>query len=199
ADQVDYLRYAATISGDRFARERGFVASRSSARAVAEFVNAAPPPPGFDERFDPFGQDKQYIDAYGRTLFTLLSRYYWRIETDGIEALPAAGPGVLAGPHRGFMPFDGVMLLHLAVRERRRYPRFLIHPSLVKFPFLFDFMTKLGGIPACRENADWILRQGEIAGIFPEGIHGAFTSYRDAYRLGKFGRDEFVKIALRGR
>jgi 1-acyl-sn-glycerol-3-phosphate acyltransferase len=69
----------------------------------------------------------------------------------------------------------------------------------MKFPFLFDFMIKLGGIPACRENADWVLQRDEIVGIFPEGIQGAFTPYRSAYRLGKFGRDEFVKTALRNR
>jgi 1-acyl-sn-glycerol-3-phosphate acyltransferase len=58
-------------------------------------------------------------------------------------------------------------------------------------------MTKLGGILACQENADWVLGQDELLGMFPEGIHGAFTMYRDAYRLGKFGRDEYVKMALR--
>ena len=198
-DQVDFIRYGATISGDRIARELGFVPSRSSARALAEFVDPRHGHADGHTMFDPFGQDKRYIDAYGRTLFTLLCRYYWRIECAGIESLPAAGRAVLAGPHRGFMPFDGVMLLHLAVRGRGRYVRFLIHPSLVKFPFLFNFMTKLGGIPACRENADWVLQQDEIVGIFPEGIQGAFTPYRAAYRLGKFGRDEFVKAALRNR
>ena len=73
----------------------------------------------------------------------------------------------------------------------------MIHPTLVKFPFLFNFMTKLGGIIACQENADYVLERDEIVGIFPEGIHGAFALYKDAYRLGKLGRDEFVKIALR--
>jgi len=43
-----------------------------------------------------------------------------------------------------------------------------------------------------------VLRQGGLLGVFPEGIHGAFTLYRDAYRLGKF-RDEYVKMALRHR
>jgi 1-acyl-sn-glycerol-3-phosphate acyltransferase len=33
--------------------------------------------------------------------------------------------------------------------------------------------------------------------MFPEGIRGAFTPYRRAYRLGKFGRDEYVRMALR--
>jgi len=97
------------------------------------------------------------------------------------------------------MPWDGVMALHLLGREAGRRPRFLIHPCLVKFPFLANYMTKLGGILACQENADCVLGRGELLGMFPEGIHGAFTMYRDAYRLGKFGRDEYVKMALRNR
>jgi 1-acyl-sn-glycerol-3-phosphate acyltransferase len=35
--------------------------------------------------------------------------------------------------------------------------------------------------------------------VFPEGIRGAFTMYKRAYTLGKFGRDEFVRMALRNR
>ena len=38
-----------------------------------------------------------------------------------------------------------------------------------------------------------------LLGMFLEGIHGAFIPYCDAYRLGKFGRDEYVKMALRNR
>ena len=36
-------------------------------------------------------------------------------------------------------------------------------------------------------------------GDLSRGIKGAFTYYRDAYKLGRFGRDDFVKIALRHR
>jgi 1-acyl-sn-glycerol-3-phosphate acyltransferase len=89
------------------------------------------------------------------------------------------------------------MALHFLGREIGRYPRFLIHPCLVKPPFLTPYMTKLGGMLACRENADWVLGRGEILGMYPEGIQGAFTLYRDAYRIGKLGRDEFVRMALR--
>jgi len=97
------------------------------------------------------------------------------------------------------MPFDGVMALHTIVRKTGRYPRFLTHPALLKFPFLANFMTKLGGVVACQESADRVLENDELLGIFPEGIHGAFTLYRDAYKLQGFGRDAFVKLALRHR
>jgi 1-acyl-sn-glycerol-3-phosphate acyltransferase len=143
--------------------------------------------------------DKEYIAAFGRTLFRFLHDYYWRIEIKGLEHVPRQGPGVLTGMHRGWMPWDGVMTLHLLAREMSRYPRFLIHPSLLRFPFLFNYMTKLGGIIACQQNADWVLANGHLLGLFPEGIQGAFSMYRDAYRLGRFGRNEFVKMALRHR
>jgi len=164
--------------------------------AVPSFVAATGAVPSFAE-YDPFGQDKAYIAKYGRTLFRFLHDAYWRIEHEGLEHVPRQGPAVLTGIHRGFMPWDGVMALHLIARELGRHPRFLIHPCLVKFPFLANYMTKLGGILACQENADWVLGEGELLGMFPEGIQGAFTMYRDAYRLGKFGRDEYVKMALR--
>jgi 1-acyl-sn-glycerol-3-phosphate acyltransferase len=102
----------------------------------------------------------------------------------------------MVGIHRGHQPYDGVMLLHLLATRLGRYPRFLIHPSLTKPPFLADFMGKLGGILASRDNADHILDAGGMLAIFPEGIQGAFASYRDAYRLRSFGRHEYVRMAL---
>ena len=149
--------------------------------------------------FDDWGMDPKYIERRGRDLFRFLHDVYWRVEVRGLEHVPRAGRAVLAGVHRGFMPFDGVMALHLLVRETGRYPRFLLHPTLLKFPFLSDFMARLGGVPACRENAERILAREGMVAIFPEGIRGAFTPYRRAYRLGRFGRDEYVRIALRSR
>jgi 1-acyl-sn-glycerol-3-phosphate acyltransferase len=57
-------------------------------------------------------------------------------------------------------------------------------------------MTKLGGIIACRENAAYVLGQEELLGVFPEGIHGAFVKYVQAYKVQHFHRDVFVKMAL---
>jgi 1-acyl-sn-glycerol-3-phosphate acyltransferase/nucleoside-diphosphate-sugar epimerase len=199
AFQLDGLCHAATISGRKIERELGFVPRKTSAEAVRDAFGTAEarqaPPP----EFDPFGLDEGYIDAYGRTLFRFLHDLYWRIEHQGLENVPRQGKAVLTGVHRGFMPWDGVMALHLLRRETGRIPRFLIHPCLIKLPFLANYMTKLGGIPACQENADRVLGQEGLLGMFPEGISGAFTLYRDAYKLGRFGRDEYVKMALRNR
>jgi 1-acyl-sn-glycerol-3-phosphate acyltransferase len=190
----DTLRHNATVSGRRIAADLGFVPQRSSAEALLAAVGREG-----SESFDDFGLDAGYIAAYERTLFRFLHDLYWRIEYQGLEHVPRQGRAVLTGVHRGFMPWDGVMALVGIHRATGRIPRFLIHPCLVKPPFLANYMTKLGGIAACQENADWVLGRDELLGMFPEGIHGAFTPYRQAYRLGKLGRDEYVKMALRNR
>ncbi|HEY4597672.1 MAG TPA: 1-acyl-sn-glycerol-3-phosphate acyltransferase, partial [Thermoanaerobaculia bacterium] len=189
----DYLRHNWTVSGRKIARELGFEPRRTSAEAVQAAWGRGGEAPEFDD----FGLDTGYISAYERTLFRFLHDLYWRIEYAGLENVPREGGAVLTGVHRGFMPWDGVMALVGVRRATGRIPRFLIHPCLVKPPFLANYMTKLGGIVACQDNADWVLGRGDLLGMFPEGIHGAFTPYKSAYKLGKFGRDEYVKMALR--
>jgi 1-acyl-sn-glycerol-3-phosphate acyltransferase len=199
ANHLDYARYSWTISNDKI-RQLGFV-PRSSLDTLADFLGKSAPESAAAalHRFDEFGMDKEYIGSYGRTLFRFLADWYWRIEVKGISQIPSEGRGLLTGVHRGFMPWDGVMALHLIARGIGRYPRFLIHPGLIKFPFLANFMTKLGGIVACRQNAARILERDELLGIFPEGIQAAFAHYSHAYQIQEFHRDSFVKIALRHR
>jgi len=202
-DQLDYIRYFWTVSNRKLKRELGWTPSRSSVEALRDFRTAGTGDAKSRKiprlEFDDYGMDRGYIAAFGRSLFKFLHDHYWRVEVKGLNQLPREGRAVLVGVHRGFMPWDAVMALHLIVRELGRYPRFLIHPSLIKFPFLFNFNTKLGGVIACQENADYVLGRDEMLAIYPEGIRGAFSLYRDAYRLGKFGRDEYVKMALRNR
>jgi 1-acyl-sn-glycerol-3-phosphate acyltransferase/nucleoside-diphosphate-sugar epimerase len=202
-EQLDYIRYSWTISNRKAKRELKWTPVRSSVEALRDFRIAEAGHLKSHElpslEFDDYGMDKRYIELYGRRMFKFLHDYYWRVEVKDLHYVPREGRAVLVGVHRGFMPWDAVMALHLIVQNVGRYVRFLIHPGLIKFPFLFNFHTKLGGIIACQENADFVLKRNEIVGIFPEGIKGAFLLYRDAYKLTKFGRDEFVKIALRHR
>jgi 1-acyl-sn-glycerol-3-phosphate acyltransferase/nucleoside-diphosphate-sugar epimerase len=202
-DQVDYLRHHWTASGAAARRDLGFTAAAGSVEAAAAARRApgagAPAPAGEAADPDAFGMDRAYVDRHGRGLIGFLHDVYWRVDLRGSEHLPRAGAAVLVGVHRGFMPWDGVMALHGLARSTGRYVRFLLHPCLLRFPFLFDFMIKLGGVPASRANAERLLRHGEIVGVFPEGIRGAFTPYREAYRIGPAWRDDFAALALRHR
>jgi 1-acyl-sn-glycerol-3-phosphate acyltransferase len=200
---LDYLRYSWTVSNRKAKQELGFCPQDSSAAALraAHGPGRSPvaPEPQPEQTFDEFGMDTRYIDSFSRTLFKFLADYYWRIETRGLEHVPGQGRAVLVGMHRGFMPWDGVMALHQVVRKKKRYIRFLTHPGLFKFPFIANFMAKLGGVVACQDSADRVLERDELLGVFPEGVRGAFAVYRDAYKLLPFGRDSFVKLALRHR
>ena len=199
AAALEHLRYPWTVSTDKAKHELGFTARQSSAAVLSQLKNGHSRNPSPEIQFDEFGMDKNYIRFYGKTLFKFLCDFYWRVEDKGLEHVPRQGRAVLVGMHRGFMPWDGVMALHLLVKKTGRYPRFLTHPGLLKFPFLANFMTRLGGVIATQQSADRVLESNELLGIFPEGIHGAFTSYRNAYQLQEFGRDAFVKMALRNR
>jgi len=198
---LDFIRYSWTVSNRKIKDELGFRPQRSSAEALQSLVQEerSSIPDHRSSTFDDFGLDTDYLAAFGQTLFKFLERYYWRIEVNGLERVPDAGRAVVVGMHRAFMPWDGILIIHQIFQKAGRVPRFLMHPGLVKLPFCFNFMTKIGAVIACQENAAHVLEREELLGVFPEGVNGAFTLYRDAYRLGKFGRHDFVKLALRHR
>ena len=196
--QLEFLRFPFTISNRRIRAELGFAPKCTSAQALAEFLLAR----GLhgidpDQTFDDFGMDEAFFDRSSRRLFDFLAERYFRIEVQGLEHVPDHGRAVLAGVHRGLVAWDGVMVLYVLARRKHRFPRFLVHPTGFRFPFVFDFTTKLGGMPANQDSADYVLEHDELLGIFPEGIRGVFSLYKDAYALRKFGRHDFVKIALR--
>jgi 1-acyl-sn-glycerol-3-phosphate acyltransferase len=205
ADQAQFMRFHLTASGEKSARELGFVARDTSITAARAAIEQGPRAAGSNHQepgrrdFDPYGLDPSYIHACSRGLMGFLHRRYWRVETAGLERIPCEGPAVLVGMHRGFMPFDGVMTLLSVVEQRQRIPRFLIHPGLLKSPFLFNLMSKLGGVVACGENAARVLGQGELLGVYPEGIRGAFTMYRRAHRIAPSWRNDCIAFAIRHR
>jgi 1-acyl-sn-glycerol-3-phosphate acyltransferase len=196
-EALDYLRYPATVCNRKIKDQLGFRPRHSSLSALREYRKRSPVNSGPEPSFDLFGMDRRWIESNSRTLFKLLSDFYWRIECRGLEHIPLSGPAVLSGTHRGFMPWDAVMAVHLILKKTGRIPRFLTHPGLFKFPFISDFIIRLGGVLACQESAERILQNGELLGVYPEGVQGAFTRYREAYKLRSFGRHDFVKFALR--
>ncbi len=192
-DRLAYMRYPCQGAGDLFAAHSGL--KFSTVRALRQ-VGGRGTASDLSDYADPHGADRPYVGRIGRGRLKFLEEVYWRIERRGFEHIPREGPAILVGPHRGFMPLDAVMMVDLVNKNAGRLPRFLLHPTLVKFPFLAPFMRRLGGVAACKPNAREALESGQLLGIYPEGIRGAFKLYRDAYRLGRFGRPDYAKLAL---
>ncbi len=152
-------------------------------------------PASLKDAYDDWGLGVDYIRAWG-WWFGFLRNIYWRIEHEGMENIPATGKALFVSNHRGFVPIDAVMHLSLILTHRQRVPRFLIIHSLLRSPFLSNFLTKLGGVIACQENAARLFEQGELVGIFPEGIRGTFSPLKTTYRLRNFSKSGFVKMAV---
>jgi 1-acyl-sn-glycerol-3-phosphate acyltransferase len=193
---VDQLQYNWTVSSERAARELGWRAARTTVQALDDFLAAKPGAAGVPVPcYDDWGLDVDYIRAWG-AWFWFLRNIYWRIDHEGLENVPASGRALFVSNHRGFMPLDAVMHLSLIFAHRNRVPRFLIIHSLLRFPFLCNFLTKLGGVIASQENAARLFAGENLVGIFPEGIRGAFTPYKQTYQLRDFSKSGFARMAI---
>ncbi len=190
-DEIDYFRHPWTLSGRKFAEATGL---RFSSREALDQTGAIMP--DVWPEFDRFGADEAYYRRRGKSIWRFGEKVYFRIETKGFDHLPRGGRAIVVGPHRGFMPLDAVMMCHLIYQHTGRIIRFLIHPSLVKFPILGPFFQKMGGVMACNRNAERVLESDQVLGVYPEGISGAFKMYRDAYKFERFGRPDYARWAL---
>ncbi len=56
---------------------------------------------------------------------------------------------------------------------------------------------KFGATLACNEDAERLLTDGELVGVFPRGFKGIGKSFSERYTLQRFGRGGFVTAALR--
>ncbi|MBV9212956.1 MAG: acyltransferase family protein [Actinobacteria bacterium] len=147
---------------------------------------------------DDWGFDEEFAEAALPLLEFMYDRW-WRVQSDGVERVPAHGRALLVANHAGILPWDGTMMGVALMREHPlpRTPRFLVLNWAFELPYVSVAMRKLGGVPASPFNAMRLLEQDELVAVFPEGVKGAGKSFRDRYRVQRFGRGGFVEIALR--
>jgi 1-acyl-sn-glycerol-3-phosphate acyltransferase len=142
------------------------------------------------------GYDPTFADRTAPLLEFLWSRYF-RVRLLGIENVPATGPALLVGNHSGGIPYDGALLMHGIHRDHPRHRR--VRPLVANFAFRAGWMAnvvaRVGGVPASRENALPLLASGQLVAVFPEGLRGVGKLYRERYRMARFGRGGFVRLA----
>jgi len=146
---------------------------------------------------DEFGLDVLTL-VRTNTLLDFLVDRYWRVDLQGAEGLPEEGPVLFVANHSGLLPWDGLVFAHRLQRERPHWhrTRFLVADWLVTLPFAQPMLARLGGVRACRENTDRLLRRGKSVLAFPEGEKGAAKDFRRRYQLQRFGRGGAVRAAL---
>jgi 1-acyl-sn-glycerol-3-phosphate acyltransferase len=150
------------------------------------------------EQVDDFGLDPTY-ESRVAPLFAALYRRWFRVTVRGIARVPAEGRAMIVANHGGALPWDGLMVRTALRLEHpgRRESRWLAEDFVYHMPFLGAFVTRVGAVRACPENAQRLLEQDELLTVFPEGIKGIGKLFRHRYQLQRFGRGGYVKLAIR--
>lgn len=168
------------LTSDYYRKHWGRHALRAVASSIDDF--------GFDSAFE--ARVKPYLE--------FLLKIYFRTEVIGVDNIPKSGRAIVVANHSGALPFDGLMLRQ-AVRlhhSAQRDLRWLSEDFTFYLPFIGVGMNRLGAVRACQENAQRLLSRDLVVAAFPEGTEGIKKLYRDRYKLQRFGRGGFVRLAL---
>jgi 1-acyl-sn-glycerol-3-phosphate acyltransferase len=158
----------------------------------AGFDSGATPP---DQALD-HGHDPHFLEQIAPLLDFLYSKYF-RIRLLGVENVPETGPALLVANHSGGVPYDGAMLIHALYRQHPRHRRLraLVANFAFRSPWMSQVIARIGGVRAASGFARELLAAGELVGVFPEGLRGVGKLFRERYRLERFGRGGFVRLA----
>ena len=159
----------------------------------------------------PASDEERSLDDWGRSesFFSLMEpllnfyyRYWFRVETEGVENIPSEGGALLVSNHSGALPPDAPMIMQ-AIRNEHPDPRplYMLGEHWFKgYPGIGMLTNKLGLVPAHPANATRLLaEERRLVLVFPEGQKGSRKLYWQRYKLRRFGRGGFVRTAIRAR
>jgi 1-acyl-sn-glycerol-3-phosphate acyltransferase len=142
------------------------------------------------------GHDPAFLVRAAPVLEFLWSRYF-RVRLLGVENIPAQGAALLVANHSGGLPYDGALLMYGIYRDHPQHRR--VRPLVANFAFRAGWMAhvvaRVGGVRASTEAALPLLAAGQLLAVFPEGLKGVGKMYRERYRLTRFGRGGFARLA----
>jgi 1-acyl-sn-glycerol-3-phosphate acyltransferase len=149
-----------------------------------------------------WGRSERVESFFDKTLYEFLYHYWFRVEVEGIENVPATGGALLVSNHAGALPPDAPMIAK-AIKTEHSRPRPLhltVEHFFKGYPGLSMLVNKLGGVAAHPANVHRLLHDEEqLVLVFPEGRKGTEKLYKDRYKLRRFGRGGFVESAMRAK
>jgi 1-acyl-sn-glycerol-3-phosphate acyltransferase len=152
-----------------------------------------------DYEVDEFGFDPDLADGVLLAALRPLYRGWFRVETRGLENVPSTGGALVVANHSGAIPLDAGMTA-LALLDRHpahRHLRMLGADLVFRLPVVAPLARKVGSTLACHPDAERLLGNGELVGVWPEGFKGIGKPFSERYKLQRFGRGGFVSAALR--
>jgi 1-acyl-sn-glycerol-3-phosphate acyltransferase len=147
--------------------------------------------------YDPFGFDKETARDPA-LIMALAYRYWFRVESSNMDAVPDDGPVLVVANHAGnTFAWDAAMIgtALLLEADPPRLARGLGEFFLPTIPFFNEFMARAGSVVGTPENCRQLFERGECVLVFPEGARGFVKPYAQAYKLQRFGLG-FMRMAL---
>jgi 1-acyl-sn-glycerol-3-phosphate acyltransferase len=164
-------------------------------RELRRLVPAAEP----GRELDDWGRSQRVFDLV-EPLLDFYYRYWFRVEVEGIENVPAEGGALIVSNHSGALPPDAPMIIQ-AIKLEHPAPRpvYMLGEHWFKgYPGVSMLTSKMGLVAAHPANAQRLLRDEQrLALVFPEGQKATRKLYWQRYRLRRFGRGGFVRTAMR--
>jgi 1-acyl-sn-glycerol-3-phosphate acyltransferase len=152
-----------------------------------------------DYEVDEFGFDKDLTHHVLMPPLRPVYDHWFRVETRGLDNVPDTGGALIVANHSGTIPVDAIMT-SLAVHDHHpanRHLRLLGADLVFTMPVMAPLARKSGQTLACNADAERLLANGELVGVFPEGFKGIGKPFSERYKLQRFGRGGFVSAALR--
>ena len=132
--------------------------------------------------YDLFGLDPRVVELALRAGMPIYRRYF-RVESSGIEQLPARGSAILAPNHGGTLPIDAAMLWLDVTSRTGRVLRTIGDWFIPRLPFVSTFFSRTGVVAGTHANVRALLERGELLAIFPEGVTGPAKPFTERYHL----------------
>lgn len=150
-----------------------------------------------DYEVDDYGFDRELTERFFMAALRPIAEKWFRLEVRGLENIPAEGGALVVSNHSGTVPLDGLMTMLTVHDHAGRFLRPLGADLVFKLPLVSSLARKGGATLACTEDAERMLSDGELVGVWPEGFKGIGKPFSERYKLQRFGRGGFVSAALR--
>ncbi len=152
-----------------------------------------------DYAVDEFGFDAELTEEILVRAVRPLYESWFRVDTRGLEHVPGEGAALVVANHSGTIALDAVMtqVALLDHHPAHRRLRLLAADLVFATPVLGELARKSGATLACIDDAERLLRRGEVVGVWPEGYKGVGKPFSERYKLQRFGRGGFVSAAIR--
>lgn len=158
-------------------------------------VDSTPKPVGSLD-YDPWGYNYDVVKL-GLAGFKPCYEKYFRVQTHGLEHIPATGRCLVICNHSGQLPIDA-MIIGYAISTNPaapRAPRAMMERFLPTVPFVGNLLNNVGAVVGEPANCAKMLESEEVILVFPEGVRGTGKTFDKRYQLQRFGHG-FMHLAI---